>query len=251
MSNITHIGETIRELRKVKGYTQEELGRKIKCSKGNISKIENGKISPTLETLNAIAKALGKNLSYILRDTLEDKDYQLTTVKSLIERFVRITTVNEYFDTNSGAVLNPGEFIYSLLADTANPLILQMDENLIEFARNIAEAERLKKAKALEEKEYDDRILSAIYKLNKSLPSQEVASYCLISIQDVERIIEEAVRKEVAGLQAIGGTFDDGTTTNIKLRKPDSSIKTDTKRELDYVMNFHEHLPFLESEGTD
>lgn len=219
MSNIASIGETIRELRKAKGYTQEELGRKINCKKGSISKIENGQISPRLETLNALAKALGTNLSYILRDTLDEEDYQLTTVKSLIERFVRITTVNEYFDNKSDAILNPDEFIYSLLADTANPMILQMDKNLIEFAKNIAEAEKSKKTKTLNEKEYDNRILSAIYKLNKSLPSQEVASYCLISIQDVERIIEEAVEREVAGRQAIAGTFDNETTTCLKLKK--------------------------------
>ena len=208
MSNIAHIGETIRELRKEKGYTQEELGRRINCSKGNISKIENGTISPTLETLTALAMALGKNLSYILRDTLEDEDYQLTTVKSLIERFAKIATVNEYFDNNNDAVLNPDEFKYLLPADTVNHLILQMDENLIDFARDIAEAERLKKRKILGEKEYDNRILSAIRKLNQSSSSQEIADYYLIPIQDMGRTIENAARTEAADQRKINEIFD-------------------------------------------
>lgn len=160
------------------------------------------------ETLNALAMALGKNLSYILRDTLEDEDYQLTTVKSLIERFAKIATVNEYFDNNNDAVLNPDEFKYLLPADTVNHLILQMDENLIDFARDIAEAERLKKRKILGEKEYDNRILSAIRKLNQSSSSQEIADYYLIPIQDMGRTIENAARTEAADQRIINEMFD-------------------------------------------
>lgn len=51
MFDTTRIGETIRELRKEKGYRQEELAKAIGYSKSVLSKIENGKISPTLDIL--------------------------------------------------------------------------------------------------------------------------------------------------------------------------------------------------------
>ena len=73
-----------------------------------------------------------------------------------------------------------------------------MDESLIDFARDIAGAERLKKRKILGEKEYDNRILSAIRKLNQSSSSQEIADYYLIPIQDMGRTIENAARTEAA-----------------------------------------------------
>lgn len=77
MFDTTRIGETIRELRKEKGYRQEELAKAIGYSKSVLSKIENGKISPTLDILFRLAEKLGVNLEYILCDTLDTEDYQL------------------------------------------------------------------------------------------------------------------------------------------------------------------------------
>lgn len=225
MSATRNVGEIIRELRKGKGYTQEELGKKISCTKSELSKIETGKKSPTLQELTKLAKELGTNLSYILGDTLKDEDYQLTTIKLLIKKCVRITEAKEYFSLESGAVLNPDEFIFSLLTggDAGSPLILQMDKRLEDFIRSIAKIENSKQT--LDEKEYDNRILSAIRELDKSERSkeekEEVRSYCLASVQSLKCIIEEAARKEVTGLQAIKRTLVCETTGCIKLKKPD------------------------------
>ena len=166
MSNLASVGEIIKELRKEKAYTQEELAKKINSTKGTISKIERGKISPTLETLTNIASVLGKNIGFILRDTVKDEDYQLAAIKSLIERVIRITTQKEYFRGKDSAVLDPGELIFSELDDTKNSLILQMDESLLAFFRNIAETESLKPD--LKVQEYEHRISKALRELNKS-----------------------------------------------------------------------------------
>lgn len=205
MFDTTRIGETIRELRKEKGYRQEELAKAIGYSKSVLSKIENGKISPTLDILFRLAEKLGVNLEYILCDTLDTEDYQLAAIKSFIERFVRITTINEYFNGNNDSVLNPEEFIFSLLADTENPLIIQMDKNLLNFVKSVAEAENSKQT--LKSKEYDNRILSALRDLHKAKPNKEINCYCLASIQDIDRIIKKAVEKEINGLRAIQGEF--------------------------------------------
>lgn len=47
--------------------TMDELALKSGVSKGNISKIESGKVNPTLDTIIAICKALNVKPSEILR----------------------------------------------------------------------------------------------------------------------------------------------------------------------------------------
>lgn len=49
------------------GMTQKELAEKSGIRQSNISRIENGSCVPTLPTLMALAKALGKKLSISLQ----------------------------------------------------------------------------------------------------------------------------------------------------------------------------------------
>lgn len=221
MSNLASVGETIRELRKEKAYTQKELAEKVHRTKATISKIETGKRSPTLEDLTNIASVLGTNIGYILRDTVKDEDYQLAVIKSLIERVIRITTQKEYFRGKDSAVLDPGELIFSELDDTKNLLILQMDESLLAFFRDIAETESLKPELKLQE--YEHRILKALRELNKSKPGEKVSSYCLAPIQDIDDIIEKTVGKKVNILRALDKVSGEETVLNIKQRKPGRS----------------------------
>ena len=48
-----HIGHVIREMRKEKGWNQEQLAAAAKLSQTSLSKIENGK-RPGIKTLNSI-----------------------------------------------------------------------------------------------------------------------------------------------------------------------------------------------------
>lgn len=52
------LGRRIRELRKAKKLTQEELAEKVGIGTPNISYFETGKFSPAIETLQKIAEAL-------------------------------------------------------------------------------------------------------------------------------------------------------------------------------------------------
>lgn len=52
----------LRELRKKKGITQEELSRKSGVARDAISKIESGKRNVTISTLINIASAMGKKV---------------------------------------------------------------------------------------------------------------------------------------------------------------------------------------------
>ena len=59
MTNIyKKFGERVRESRKEKGLSQEELAEKVKLDVRTIVAIENGKRNPTLKTINKIAKSV-------------------------------------------------------------------------------------------------------------------------------------------------------------------------------------------------
>lgn len=54
-----HIGETIRTLRKEKGWTQEDLARRIGMSRKHISYYENARVFPSEKTLSKLADVFG------------------------------------------------------------------------------------------------------------------------------------------------------------------------------------------------
>lgn len=225
MSEIKDIGGTIKWLRIQRGFTQKQLGDKMGFDKSTISRLERDATPYKLEDLIKIATELGTDLSDILRGTPQPKDYQVAAIKSFIKRFDKITTVNEYFKNKDSSTLNPEEFIFSLLASSENPVIIQLDENLLDFVRDIAEIEdsrreseqeleqkleqeskqesRQKSKQKLAQKEYDNRIALALRQLNKSEPTEEINTYCLASIQDIKNIIDKAVKKEVDASRAL------------------------------------------------
>ena len=52
------LGTRIREVRKLRGLSQEKLAEKVGVDPKQISRIEGGKSAPSLDTLEAIAKHL-------------------------------------------------------------------------------------------------------------------------------------------------------------------------------------------------
>lgn len=59
MANIKLLlGKRIKELRRKKGFTQEQLAEKIGIGTPNISYFETGKFTPAIETIQKIASAL-------------------------------------------------------------------------------------------------------------------------------------------------------------------------------------------------
>ena len=65
------IGLRIESLRKLKEWSQEELARRAGLQRTHISRIEAGKYAVTLETIQAIAEALGMTVDIVderLRD---------------------------------------------------------------------------------------------------------------------------------------------------------------------------------------
>lgn len=55
-------GKKLRELRKVKGYTQQVLAELIDIDEKHLSRLENGKYFPTYQTLSKILNVLGVSI---------------------------------------------------------------------------------------------------------------------------------------------------------------------------------------------
>lgn len=61
-THLKHIGKSISRIRKQKGWSQQDLGDKIGTSKQDISNIERGETSCSINRLVQIANALNYNL---------------------------------------------------------------------------------------------------------------------------------------------------------------------------------------------
>lgn len=59
------VGQRIADLRKEKGMTQQDLADKTGMQRNHISRIEKGKYSVGLDTLQAIADAFGMKIDFI------------------------------------------------------------------------------------------------------------------------------------------------------------------------------------------
>jgi transcriptional regulator with XRE-family HTH domain len=71
----SNLGHEIKALRRIRGFSQEELSKKI-CSQAQISKIEKGDVYPLAPTLYEIASRLGVDINYFFeRALIERHDY--------------------------------------------------------------------------------------------------------------------------------------------------------------------------------
>jgi len=69
-----HLGETVRALRKSLGLTVAELASATGISTGMLSKIENGSISPSLSTVQALAQSLNVPISQLFAEEEQQRD---------------------------------------------------------------------------------------------------------------------------------------------------------------------------------
>lgn len=93
MENIQkELGKKIRETRKLKGYTQEELAEMVELSPNFIGYLERGKQIPSLKTLDKIATALGVTIGWFFY-SIENHRYKptkLTEKEKAINKLVKI-----------------------------------------------------------------------------------------------------------------------------------------------------------------
>jgi transcriptional regulator with XRE-family HTH domain len=61
------LGENLKKLRLKKKMSQGDISRKLGVDRAYISSIENGRMNPTLTTLEKLAEAIGINSSELLK----------------------------------------------------------------------------------------------------------------------------------------------------------------------------------------
>lgn len=82
-----NIGNKIKELRKSRGFTQEELASKCGLSKNGLWNYENNKRVPTMDTLNKIADALDIDIEELIgREKIIYSD-AMKEIEHLIEKY--------------------------------------------------------------------------------------------------------------------------------------------------------------------
>ncbi len=67
MASSKKLGENLRKLRLKSKMSQGILAKKLGVDRAYISNVENGRMNPTLSTLEKIAKALGISSSELLK----------------------------------------------------------------------------------------------------------------------------------------------------------------------------------------
>ena len=78
------LAENIAKRRKELGLTQAQMAEKISMEKESLSRMEAGKITPSLYRLEKIAGALECPISDLLRDTSPDALAQAKTITELL-----------------------------------------------------------------------------------------------------------------------------------------------------------------------
>ena len=58
-----NVGKQIQKLRESKGISQQDLAAKCNFEKSNMSRLEAGRVNPTLSTLEKVANALGVTIA--------------------------------------------------------------------------------------------------------------------------------------------------------------------------------------------
>jgi transcriptional regulator with XRE-family HTH domain len=72
------LGAGLRQLRRAKGLTMDELAARVGVDKAHLSRIENNLRSPSVSMLSQIAEALGVSMGHLLGETLDKTDIKIT-----------------------------------------------------------------------------------------------------------------------------------------------------------------------------
>lgn len=87
------VGQRIKELRKQKGYSQGEIGKKINIRQRLVSDYETGRLRLSVEILVKFANALEVNITDLITNDNSKKNIKSTNLK-LAQRMRKIETLS-------------------------------------------------------------------------------------------------------------------------------------------------------------
>jgi len=99
------IGQKIREIRKIRGMTLEELAKKIHKSKSALSKYENGEINIDILTLKEISEVFEIDIINLIprKELKKNKDNEIESIPSFFKNNSKIYTY--YYDGRNSKIV--------------------------------------------------------------------------------------------------------------------------------------------------
>lgn len=105
------IGEQIKNLRKERGWSQADLATKINGDAGQISRYENGKITPSVEAIVKFAELFDVSVDYLLVENAARRPFRQSD--DALEQ--RLGDLDQLSDADRDALLH---ILDGLLANT-------------------------------------------------------------------------------------------------------------------------------------
>jgi transcriptional regulator with XRE-family HTH domain len=78
-----YISQNIKRLRKLKNLTQKEIAMEVEIPQGQYSRIEGGKVIPTVQTLAKIALALGVHITELFTENSVEEVADLSLLNKI------------------------------------------------------------------------------------------------------------------------------------------------------------------------
>ncbi|WP_405101873.1 helix-turn-helix domain-containing protein [Oceanobacillus sp. FSL H7-0719] len=106
--------ERLRYARKLRGYSQEELAKKINSTKSTISNYENEYSSPSNEILKNLADILHTSTDFLLgrSDNINESEENSLVSMEQINQFLKKYKIDQsgFFDIEKWKAMGPEEF---------------------------------------------------------------------------------------------------------------------------------------------
>lgn len=194
-----NVGETLKEIRKVKKLTQENLAKKANISRTYLSDIENNRYSPSIPFLKKVSKALSEGITTKYYMLYDDIYTALMEAAGYIEETSPVEKLKKEINITAAALE-----AHILLLDEANQELQDSEKKSPEEVKKLQE-KCLFYYKEVQEHQYDLNALK--YELEK-LEKQNTLEYNeiehliqnndlinfkgkLLTIEDKKLIIEE------------------------------------------------------------
>jgi transcriptional regulator with XRE-family HTH domain len=89
------LGKKLKELRKEKGWSQDEFAYNAQIDGRQVSRYENDRVMPSIEVIIKMAKAYNVSIDYLLLDGVPRRSLEAAQVSKLSERIARLGPVSE------------------------------------------------------------------------------------------------------------------------------------------------------------